>query len=226
MGPWNRRCTAGAAAITFSLAASGCSSGTKQAGSATIGGVTAPTSGPVTTPGSGTTSPATSGPVSSSTRAPASSVPASSTPTGSGACPPGQLGVVLPAVNGAGGTGIYSFVATNNGPRPCSLGGYFGVSLYDPAGHLLTTQDSRQSTTPSGAGAQSVILDPGAKASFTVGVPENPVGKQTSCPVIGAFHLIPPNDTGFVQVSLTGTRPTYCGSNGVEVYPTRPGTSG
>ena len=134
--------------------------------------------------------------------------------------------MVLPAVNGAGGTGIYSFVATNNGPRPCSLGGYFGVSLYDPAGHLLTTQDSRQSTTPSGAGAQSVILDPGAKASFTVGVPENPVGKQTSCPVIGAFHLIPPNDTGFVQVSLTGTRPTYCGSNGVEVYPTRPGTSG
>lgn len=220
---------AGGAAVATAvlLAASGCTSGGGHGAMRATGTVTAPVPGPPTTPASGASSPVTTGPATSSNPAPTPSAPPPTTAsTGSGPCPPGQLGVALASEAGAAGTGIYRFVATNNSQRPCSVGGYFGVSLYDPAGHLLTAQDRRSLTTLTGAGAQPVMMAPGAKASFVVGVPENPVGTQTRCPAIGAFHLIPPNDTGFDQVSVAGTRYQYCGSNGVEVYPTTPGTSG
>jgi len=139
-------------------------------------------------------------------------------------CVPSQLSVTLTGNEGAAGTVIYAFSATNTGRQPCQIGGYFGVSLYDPAGHLLTAQDSRDPEAPGGKTMQAVQLNPGAPASFTVGVGDTPVGNQTSCPAIGAFHLIPPNATGDVQVSLAGNNHHYCGSQGVRITPTVNGT--
>ena len=110
------------------------------------------------------------------------------------------------------------FTVVNKASTPCQVGGYFGVSIYDPAGHQLTATATREPGNQLEAGVQPITLQPGGAASFTVTVNEIP-DTGTSCPMIGAFHLTPPNATAFVQVSLSPSAHLYCGQP--EVFPTQ-----
>jgi hypothetical protein len=125
----------------------------------------------------------------------------------------------LHSEGGAGGSGFYAFAVTNDGAA-CQLGGYFGVSVYDRQGHAVSLSDHRQ------GGSRSLSLAHDERASFLVQVGENPVGKATSCPKIGAFHLIPPNTTTFVQVSLPATPAHLDCTSQVYVYADQQGSAG
>ncbi len=136
-----------------------------------------------------------------------------------GVCQPGQLTISTPGANGAAGTGIYVFKVVNQGSTTCDVGGYFGVSIYDPAGHLLTATATREPGNATEEGVQPITLQSGGFASFTI--TDSEVGSSgTTCPMIGAFHLTPPNATAYIQVSLAPSGHLYCGSP--EVFPTQP----
>jgi hypothetical protein len=116
---------------------------------------------------------------------------------------------------GTAGTFYYQFEAHNVGSSGCNIGGYFGVSLYNPQGTLITAWDKRQAKSVSGAPVQSLRLLPRGIASFTISLVDATC--RLSSPKIGAFHFIPPNDTTFNQVS-TSFGYQYCG-RGINVYP-------
>ncbi len=126
--------------------------------------------------------------------------------------------MTLSSAQGAGGTFYYQFEVRNTG-EPCAVGGYFGVSVYDPAGQPISASDRREPTSIQGGPVRSVLLPRGGRASFTVGLVD--VNCRASSPKIGAFHLIPPNATTFDQVS-TNHGFQYCGPS-ILVYPTEPG---
>jgi hypothetical protein len=123
--------------------------------------------------------------------------------------------VSLASTEGAAGTFYYQFKVHNAGSSACHIGGYFGVSLYNPAGDLITAVDNRQPKTVSGAPVKSLVLLAGGIASFTVSLVDATC--RLSSPKIGAWHFIPPNDTTFDQVS-TSFGYQYCG-RGINVYP-------
>jgi hypothetical protein len=142
-------------------------------------------------------------------------------PLTAGVCEPGQLAISTPGANGAGGTGIYTFEVVNRASNPCQVGGYFGVSIYDPDGHLLTATATREPGNATEEGVQPITLQPGGTASFTITDNEIPDTGST-CPMIGAFHLTPPNATSSIQVSLDPSGHLYCSRP--EVFPTQPRT--
>jgi hypothetical protein len=143
---------------------------------------------------------------SSATTAPASASP--SVTAAQDACSPTTLHISLESKQGAGGTGYYMFAATNRGTQSCQAGGYFGVALYDQAGHLLSANPQRDPSSPTGATVQQVAIGPGATATFTVEIGEN---AATKCAVIGSFHFIPPNAIAEEQVSVPASANyTFC----------------
>jgi hypothetical protein len=115
-------------------------------------------------------------------------------------CEPSQLNINLAPRGGEGGNQFFLFDVVNISQQACPIGGYFGVSIYNPVGQLASATDDRE-VGPSGP-SQALELVPGATASFSVGLrdAEEPVGND--CPPVGAFHLIPPNATTDVQVSV------------------------
>ncbi len=113
------------------------------------------------------------------------------------------------------------FMVVNQRTTPCQVGGYIGVSIYDPVGHELTATATREPGNGTEEALQAIILQPGGTASFTVTVNEIP-SSGSSCPMIGAFHLTPPNATVYLQVSVESSGHLYCGQP--KVFPTQPGT--
>ena len=110
---------------------------------------------------------------------------------------------------------------TNHGASSCTTGGYFGVSTYNLAGVSISTQDVRDLPGE----VQQFTMPPGGSLSFMAGLSQVPVGQGT-CSRVGAFHLIPPNDTHYVQLSLVnssgqGPQVTDC-SGSVGVTPLAP----
>ncbi len=206
MRPRHRASIAVVSIALGALVATACSSGGKSKPAATTTAV----------PQSSTVPPNTSPPDSST---PSSSSPVTAAPD---ACAPSQTNVTLAREEGAGGTGLYDFNVTNASTSACQLGGYFGVSIYDQPGHLLSGASDRVDDPIDNRGSEPVPLSPGASAHFRIAVVENPPGNVV-CPVIGAFHLIPPNQTAFVQVStLVAAGHRYCQGTPT-VSPTRPG---
>jgi hypothetical protein len=88
--------------------------------------------------------------------------PTTTAPGTAGACDPRSLQVTLASEGGAGGSGYYTFQAVNAGAQTCQAGGYFGVSIYDQAGTLLSTSDSRETSLPHSGPVGPVPLAPGA----------------------------------------------------------------
>jgi hypothetical protein len=176
--------------------------------------------------GSSTTSTAPEGtttsnpppPASTTTTGPAPS--ATTSPSSGTACASTRLAAALRTQQGAGGSGLYGFVVRNTGTTTCQLGGYFGVSVYNRVGHPLGVSDQREGHP------RAIALKPGGQGSFLVQLGQVPVGHATSCPPIGAFHLIPPNTTTFDQVSLPADPGRHDCDPGVIVYPDRAGTAG
>lgn len=194
-----------------------------SAASCSSGRHSIPSSGPNTTAptvaaaATSATTPVTAAGITSS------SSPTAETPTAAiSACQPSQLSVPQPRWNGAAGTAFYLFQITNTSATSCQVGGFFGVSLYDPNGHVLTDKTVRSTNLPNETGpATPLLLAPGNVAHFVVSFSET----GETCPSIGSFHLVPPNARTQLQVSLSppaGTTYVYC-SPPVQVSPTKPG---
>jgi hypothetical protein len=111
---------------------------------------------PSTTSGSSTTTgapptPATMVPTTAAPTTTASTTtvaPAVATPPTTAAprsvCEPSQLNINLAPSGGAGGNEFYAFNVVNISQQACPIGGYFGVSIYDPAGQLVSAADGRE----------------------------------------------------------------------------------
>lgn len=204
------------ALITLLLAGpAGCTSGRHSSAEAT------------TTSGASTTAPSTSLAAPPTTAGTTTSVSPSTAVTAQAGspCQPSQLSIPQPRWNGAAGTAFYLFDIKNASGTSCQVGGFFGVSLYDPHGHLLTDNTVRSTTLPNESGpAAPLMLSPGSVAHFAVSFSETGA-TNTACSSIGSFHLIPPNTRTQAQVSMSpppGTTYLYCPSP-VQVSPTKPG---
>jgi Protein of unknown function (DUF4232) len=212
------------AVVGVGLLAAACgSSGSQSSAPTTTATTTAPTTtAPRTTAPASTTTAApttTTAPTSTTTAASGASTTTSLAITGKGSCPSAALSVRLAAANGAAGSFYYTFEAHNLGSLSCQVGGYFGVSVWDPSGQIISSDDQRQPQSIEGATPHKVTLAPGGYASFDIRLTD--VNCTASSPRIGAFHFIPPNDTTFAQVS-TSRGYQYCGG-GISVYPVEAG---
>ena len=207
-----------AVTLSLGLCATARSLGHHSAAPTTSTSVSPTSQPPVTT---GTTPPSIVAMPSSSP-----SLTAASAPLGGEACQPSQLSVPPPLYSAAAGTALYTFHVRNVSNAACQLGGYFGVSLYDPSGHLLDANSGRRTDMPGDPGPPTAVpFSPSSQAHFTVSVGENPPGDATSCPLIGAFHLIPPNSRSQLKVALpqaANQKYWFCGS-GIGVGPARLG---
>jgi hypothetical protein len=116
--------------------------------------------------------------------------------------------------DGASGVLYFQVALVNTSSASCVTGGYVGVAAYTPAGHLIVATESRELL---GASAPSTLsIAPGASMHFVVGFPDvDQADGGTACStMVGALHLIPPNETTEVQIATpvaTGY-PTLCGS--------------
>jgi hypothetical protein len=131
--------------------------------------------------------------------------------------------VSLSSEQGAAGSGYYIFGAVNNGPQTCQAGGYFGASVYDQGGHLISTGSVRETTGIQGNSVVPVAVAPRGSVSFAIQIGETPMGTQTACPVIGAFHLIPPNATSDDQVSVPASDNYRLCEGDIQINPTYAG---
>jgi len=141
-----------------------------------------------------------------------STVPAS---TASDQCTPGDLHPSWTGQgNGASGHLYYSVNLLNSSPWTCVTGGYVGVSAYDPAGNPIAASGSKDAMGTNSP--PTLTVAPGATVHFVVGLPDvNEATGGTACSTtVGAFHLIPPNETTEVQIATPiGTGyPKLCGS--------------
>jgi Protein of unknown function (DUF4232) len=78
-------------------------------------------------------------------------------------CEPSQLNINLAPSGGAGGNEFYAFNVVNVSQQACPIGGYFGVSIYNPAGQLVSAADGRE-VGPSGP-SQALDLAPNRTAA-------------------------------------------------------------
>jgi len=161
----------------------------------------------------------------SSTTSPDTSTAAKNPPTStsstvatsqvSGQCTAGQLHPSwFGQVNGASGNLFYVINFRNASSSVCITGGYVGVSAYDPAGFLITASESRNAmgtTSP-----PTLKVAPYSTIHFVVGFSDvNRGAGGTACStVVGALHLIPPNEKTEVQIAtpISSGYPNLCGS--------------
>jgi hypothetical protein len=117
--------------------------------------------------------------------------------------------------NGASQHLFYVINVMNSSSATCVTGGYVGVSAYDPAGNLLAASETRQASLGS-PGTPTLSVAPGTSVHFTVGLADSNISAGgTECSTrVGAFHLIPPNETTEVQVAtpISSGYPTLCGN--------------
>jgi hypothetical protein len=121
--------------------------------------------------------------------------------------------------NGASGHLFYVVNLENVSGSACVTGGFVGVAAYDPEGHLIPASEER---APSMAPDEPLSVGPGASVNFSVGLADVDIeagGTQCST-VVGALHLIPPNERTDVQVAtpISAGYPKLCG-NGFLVGP-------
>jgi hypothetical protein len=115
----------------------------------------------------------------------------------------------------------YFFKATNTSQTMCNVEGYFGYSVYTPAGKLITAKDTRTGFTATEQRYKPgpIILKPGGALWTDAQAGENTVRGET-CSDIGSWHLIPPNTTATTVVKAKGY---FCNGLLVDaVSPTRP----
>lgn len=129
-------------------------------------------------------------------------------------CTAGDLRPSWPGFgNGASEHLFYSVNLQNVTGRACVTGGYVGVAAYDPAGHLIPAAEQRASMAP------DVALSVGAGGSmhFSIGLPDVDIeaGGTECSTVVGALHLIPPNERTEVQVAtpISTGYPKLCGNS-------------
>jgi hypothetical protein len=118
-------------------------------------------------------------------------------------------------LSGAASEHLYYTVNLENvSGRGCVTGGYVGVAAYDPEGRLIPASESR---APGFAPDAALSVEPGASMHFTVGFADVDMetGGTPCSTMVGALHLIPPNDWTEEQVAtrISTGYPKLCGNN-------------
>lgn len=179
---WMRACLAAVAALVLA----GCGS--------TGGGSTATQGGGASGSSSATGS-------TSSQTAPATSTTAT-TSAGDVVCTASGLALSFLGQQGATGHGELGLVLRNTGSSPCRTIGYPGIQFLDKSGVALATSSTR--TTHDFFGKTqlaALVIDPGASASFRVGVTHG-INSTKGCTTAAGLQVIPPNDTATLHVSI------------------------
>jgi hypothetical protein len=177
-----------AAVVVLSLA--GCGS-TGGAGASTQGGRAS---------GSSSATGATSSQTASATTTADTTTVATS--TGNATCTASGLALSFLGQQGATGHGELGFVLRNTGSSPCRTIGYPGIQFLEKSGTALPTNSTR--TTHDFFGRTQIaalVIDPGASASFRVGVTHG-VNSNKGCTTAAGLQVIPPNDTATMHVSI------------------------
>jgi hypothetical protein len=129
-------------------------------------------------------------------------------------CTPGDLRASWPGFgNGASEHLFYVVNLENVSDRACVTGGYVGVAAYDPEGRLIEASEER---APSLGPDEALSVDPGTSMHFTIGLPDVDIETGTECStVVGALHLIPPDERTDLQVAtpITAGFPKLCGDS-------------
>jgi hypothetical protein len=187
-----------------------------QAATTASGPATAPTT-PTTTqtqPATTSTSPTTSTPTPTSTATPVSGPPL---------CRAADLAVSFLGGQGATGHGELGFALRNTGGHSCHTYGFPGVLFLGRSGQVLPTNSTR--TTQDFFGSTPLaplVLDPGANASFRLGVTHG-VASTAGCTTAAGLQVIPPDDTATLRVAIGNGGAYECGT--ATVSPLRPGNS-
>lgn len=122
-------------------------------------------------------------------------------------CNATDLGIHAEKQSGAAGTEYRDFGFVNTTSHPCRLYGYPGVSAVTSAGAVVNFQVAHRTSQPE----RTVVLAPGAKASFSLAIRQ----VTSPCRTISALRFIPPGDRHYEQIAV---RLRACG-NGVTVSP-------
>jgi hypothetical protein len=119
------------------------------------------------------------------------------------ACSADNLKVELALTGGAMGTGLYYFTASNVGQAVCDLDGIFGVAVLGAHNRLFTNKNKREWTTDEGqpVSKRPLVLRRSGEATIVVAIGEQPRSGATTCPLIRAFSLTPPQTTRSIRVA-------------------------
>jgi hypothetical protein len=145
------------------------------------------------------------------------------------ACVANHLKIELADALGAEGTGLYYFTATNTGRSTCTLDGFFGIAIFGSRSEVLSKNDIRSWTTPTGQRVtkRSLALRPQGEVTTTVALGESPTNSATRCPSIETFGLTPPSTKPIIRVAR-GRNGTgwFCQpkGSGIVVYATTSGS--
>ncbi len=129
-------------------------------------------------------------------------------------CTSGDLRPSWPGFgDGASGHLFYIVNLENVSGQACVTGGFVGVAAYDPEGRLIPASEER---APSMAPDDALSVAPKASMHFSIGLPDVDIETGTECStVVGALHLIPPNEWTDVQVPtpISTGYPKLCGNS-------------
>jgi hypothetical protein len=125
-------------------------------------------------------------------------------------------------MQGATGHGELGFAVHNTTATSCNTVGYPGVQFTSRSGALLPTVTHRTTSDFFGPSPlATVVLTPGATASFRLGVTHG-ISSSAGCTTAYGLQVYPPNDTATLRVAIPGGA-TECGT--ATVSPMRTGTS-
>lgn len=147
-------------------------------------------------------------PTGATTSSTSTSVSASTTSAITGSASPRCVAVDLAlsflGQQGATGHGELGFALRNTSAHSCHTFGYPGVLFLSRSGAPLRTASTRTTHDFFGSASEaSLVLAPGAAASFRMGVTHG-IGSSAGCTTAGALQAIAPDDTATLHVVIPG----------------------
>jgi hypothetical protein len=130
-------------------------------------------------------------------------------------CHTADLSARLGFIQGAAGSRFGPIVLTNRSDHLCTLYGYIGGQLYDPAGRPMRTRLVRDRTRRT----LLVRLRPGRRAFADIRWSAIPLGSARTCPRPRSFALTPPEERS--RLRLRWTAGWVCGHGRIDVRPIR-----
>lgn len=191
-----------AGAALCALVFASCGGSTRSATSATTGGGGQRATTPVATaPATGTTQPVSGSPL----------------------CRASELAASFLGGQGATGHGELGFALRNTSRHSCHTYGFPGVRFLGQAGQALPTDSTRTTHDFFGSTPLAMlVLEPGANASFRLGVTHGAVS-TVGCTTAAGLQVIPPEDTSTLRVAIGNGGAYEC--RAATVSPLRPGES-
>ncbi|MGI8863727.1 MAG: DUF4232 domain-containing protein [Solirubrobacteraceae bacterium] len=197
--------------LVAGLALSACGGSTK---------VVTDTPASATSTGSSSATTATATTASNTSTSVSASTTSSSTGSAAGPCVAAELALSFLGQQGAAGHGELGFALRNTSARSCRTFGYPGVLFLSRSDAPLATASTRTTHDFFGSAPEaSLVLAPGATASFRIGVTHG-IGSSSGCTTAAAVQAIAPDDTATLRVAIPGGA-YECGT--ATVSPLEPG---